>query len=132
MSNTTSPSESPVIQSMHNPSQAAIVQQPLAPVGNTKGAFHAPGQATKAMLAKRLAAKGANPKYISPTDKMLTPCTAKINQSKQKHFTNAKPVQLQIFKANSEDDKADEDEDDKNNNLAPEVNIVIDDGENPF
>jgi len=40
---------------MHVPTQAAVVQQPLAPVGNIAGV---PGQGTKAMLAKRLAAKG--------------------------------------------------------------------------
>lgn len=59
MSNLSSPSESPVIHPMHNASQAAVIQQPLAPVGNTKDLFNLPGQAAKTMLAKRLAAKGA-------------------------------------------------------------------------
>lgn len=42
---------------MHNPAQAAVVQQPLAPVGNTSHLL-APGQGIKAMLAKRMAGKG--------------------------------------------------------------------------
>jgi len=95
MSTTPSPTDSPVIHPMHNPSQAAVVQQPLAPIGNTThGLLQVPGQAIKAMLAKRLAAKGGNPMYISPTDKMMTPCTAKITQSKKKHFNKGKPIQL--------------------------------------
>ncbi|KAF8591570.1 hypothetical protein K439DRAFT_1326823 [Ramaria rubella] len=87
MSSTPASTDSPVIQPMHIPTQAAVVQLPQAPLGNsTNGASQAPGQGTKAMLAKRLASMGGNPKYISPTDNMMTPCTAKINQSKKKHF----------------------------------------------
>jgi len=59
MSSTSTPTDSPVIQPMHNPAQAAVVQQPQAPLGNaTNGLLQAPGQGTKAMLAKRLASKG--------------------------------------------------------------------------
>ncbi|KAF8528702.1 hypothetical protein JB92DRAFT_2696973 [Gautieria morchelliformis] len=89
--------ESPVIQPMHIPAQAAVVQQPQAPLGNaTNGLLHAPGQGIKAILAKRLASKAGNPKYISPTDTMLTPCTAKISQSKKKHFNKLR-YQLMTF-----------------------------------
>lgn len=58
MSATPTPTESPVhVQPLHNPSQAAHVVVPQAPLGNaTNGtASQAPGLGAKALLAKKMA-----------------------------------------------------------------------------
>ncbi|KAH9938330.1 uncharacterized protein B0H18DRAFT_1205591 [Fomitopsis serialis] len=97
MSATTTPNDSPVhVQPLHNPSQAAHVVVPQAPLGNaTNGVSSqapAPGMGAKALLARKMS--NHNPKYISPTDKMMTPVSQKLNAAKQKHFTKgAKPMQ---------------------------------------
>jgi hypothetical protein len=54
MSTTTSPDGSPAsIQPLHNPSQAAHVVVPQAPLGNVVN--QAPGMGAKALFAKKLA-----------------------------------------------------------------------------
>ncbi|KAF8076341.1 hypothetical protein FPV67DRAFT_1776873 [Lyophyllum atratum] len=127
MSATSTPSDSPIgtpIQPMHNPSQAAHVVVPQAPLGNV--ANQAAGMGAKALLAKKMA-KNHNPNFISPTDNLMTPCTQKLSAAKKKHFTKgAKPVQLfaQHDEVSSED-QMDEDEPERKEKLA-------DDGENPF
>lgn len=63
---------------MHNPAQAAHIQAPLGNATNN-------GLAAKALLAKRTA-KAKNPKFVSPTDNLLTPVTQKLNAAKQKRF----------------------------------------------
>lgn len=106
MSATSSPDNSPLgtpIQPLHNPSQAAQVVVPQAPVGG--GAPNAaPGMGAKALLAKKMA-KGryvlggrllpvlsnnlslSNPNdTVSPTDHMMTPCTRKLRAAKMKQF----------------------------------------------
>lgn len=96
-----------------------------------------------------------NPKYISPTDKMLTPCTAKISESKKKHFnkcvvicchytfssdtlSRGKPVQL-FMNADSaprsteespSTEVAKEEEQPKEEQPKPDAMVV--DDENPF
>ena len=60
MSTTTTPNDSPIgtpIQPLHNPSQAAHVVVPQAPLGNsTNGPLNqAPGMGAKALLAKKFA-----------------------------------------------------------------------------
>ena len=60
MSTATTPDASPVhVQPLHNPSQAAHVAVPQAPLGNaTNGSAvpsQAPGMGAKALLAKRMA-----------------------------------------------------------------------------
>lgn len=92
MSAPSTPSDSPApIQPMHNPSQAAHIVLPQAPLGNaTNGAVS--GLGAKALLAKRMA-KSNNPKFVSPTDDLLTPVTKKLNAAKQKHFVKGvKPI----------------------------------------
>lgn len=42
-------------------------------------------------MAKKLA-KSANPAYISPTDNLMTPVTAKLSLVKKKHFIKGKPI----------------------------------------
>ncbi|KAF8558928.1 hypothetical protein OG21DRAFT_1503885 [Imleria badia] len=88
MSSTT-PNDSPTsapIQPMHNPSQAAHIVVPQAPLGNaTNGSVVAPGMGMKALLAKKMA-KSNNPKFVSPTDNMVTPVTQKLNAARQKRF----------------------------------------------
>lgn len=54
MSSTTSPDGSPApIQPLHNPSQAAHIVVPQAPLGNVVN--QAPGMGAKALLAKKMA-----------------------------------------------------------------------------
>lgn len=56
MSATSTPTDSPIgtpIQPMHNPSLAAQVVVPQAPLGNV--ANQAPGMGAKALLAKKMA-----------------------------------------------------------------------------
>jgi len=96
MSTTTTPNESPAsVQPLHNPSQAAHIVFPQAPLGNANinGVVnHIQGMGVKALLAKKMA-KSHNPTYISPTDNLMTPCTQKLSSQKQKHFTKiAKPI----------------------------------------
>jgi len=46
----------------------------------------------KALLAKKMA-KSNNPKFVSPTDNMVTPVTQKLNAARQKRFVKgAKPT----------------------------------------
>ena len=109
MSANSTPSASPVhVQPLHNPSQAAHVVVPQAPLGNaTNGPVNqAPGLGAKALLAKKMAksmqvsirlllfeylstVSCRNPNYVSPTDNMMTPCTKKISAAKKKHFTKS-------------------------------------------
>ncbi|KAF8627185.1 hypothetical protein AX15_004503 [Amanita polypyramis BW_CC] len=95
MSTTSTPNDNPIgtpIQPLHNPSQAAHVVVPQAPIGNAPNPVLNMG--AKALLAKKLA-KSHNPNFISPTDKMMTPCTQKLTAARKKQFTKGpKPVQL--------------------------------------
>lgn len=112
MSNVSTPTDSPVhAEPLHNPDRAAQVVVPQAPLGNaTNGKIvsQMPGMGAKALLAKKMA-KGrcvglllqpksvtesicpsaprySNPKFISPTDNMMTPCSQKISAAKKKRF----------------------------------------------
>ncbi|KAG5639020.1 hypothetical protein H0H81_007928 [Sphagnurus paluster] len=110
---------------MHNPSQAAHVVVPQAPLGTV--ANQAPGMGARALLAKKMA-KNHNPTFISPTDNLMTPVTQKLNAAKKKHFTKgAKHVQLfaQPEEVTS-DEQIDVDE------PAGRKETLEDDGENPF
>lgn len=58
MSTITTPNDSPVhVQPLHNPSQAAHVSVPQAPLGNATNGLssQAPGMGAKALLAKKMA-----------------------------------------------------------------------------
>ncbi len=105
MSATTTPNDSPLntpIQPLHNPSQAAHVAVPQAPLGNVVN--HAPGMGAKALLAKKFAKTQlvplfnfyvpevtehscSNPTFVSPTDNLMTPVTQKLNAAKKKQFS---------------------------------------------
>jgi hypothetical protein len=96
-----SPNTTP-IQPLHNPSQAAHVVVPQAPLGNV---INQPaGMGAKALLAKKMAKDMSvshttrlpcpqlmppfsNPSFVSPTDKLMTPCSQKLSAVKKKHFT---------------------------------------------
>ncbi|KIP07678.1 hypothetical protein PHLGIDRAFT_89135 [Phlebiopsis gigantea 11061_1 CR5-6] len=98
MSATATPDASPMhVHPLHNPSQAARVAVPQAPLGNatngTAAPSQAPGMGAKALLAKRMA-KNINPAFVSPTDNLMTPCTKKLNATKKKNFARgaAKPM----------------------------------------
>ncbi|EJD48615.1 hypothetical protein AURDEDRAFT_113005 [Auricularia subglabra TFB-10046 SS5] len=104
MSAQSTPDASP-IQPLHHPEQAAQIQVPQAPLGN---ATNAPGMGGKALLAKKLAA--GKPAYVSPSDQLMTPCTAKLSQAKKKHFNKGKPIR---FAFNAGAAAADDDDDDE-------------------
>ncbi|KDQ64294.1 hypothetical protein JAAARDRAFT_221860 [Jaapia argillacea MUCL 33604] len=134
MSTTSTPNDSPVhIQSLHNPSQAARVAVPQAPLGNaTNGAtFPAPGMGTKALLAKRIA-KQANPTFISPTDNLMTPCTQKITQAKKKHFTKGAAPMGQLFGNKDATVEEDDDEPAQLPSGTQQSEDKMDEDENPF
>ncbi|KAJ2931568.1 hypothetical protein H1R20_g5410, partial [Candolleomyces eurysporus] len=138
MSATSTPNDSPVgtpIQPLHNPSQAAKVVLPKAPLD--RNVVNNPGMGAKALLAKRMASSH-NPAFISPTDNLMTPCTQKLTAAKKKQFTKAaKPVQLFGQPAEGAADSDDEDleQDEKNTKASsesePSTAMVVDD-ENPF
>jgi len=101
------------MEPLHNPTQAATVVFPQAPLGNAAsgklngamgGISTVPGMGAKALLAKKMA-NSTNPKYISPTDNLMTPCSQKLSAVKKKHFTKApKPMaQLAFIKPNTAD-----------------------------
>ncbi|KAL1675441.1 hypothetical protein EV122DRAFT_268382 [Schizophyllum commune] len=126
MSTTSTPNDSPSsVQPLHNPSQAAKVVLPQAPLGNVLN--QAPGMGAKALLAKRM--PKANASYVSPTDNMMTPCTQKLNAAKKKQFTKAKPTQL--FAAPQEQKESD-DEDEVAAPAPDSKDVKMDDDENPF
>ncbi|KAG6888818.1 hypothetical protein C0992_007432 [Termitomyces sp. T32_za158] len=135
MSATSTPDDSTVtspIQPMHNPSQAAHVVVPQAPLGNV--ANQAPSMGTKALLAKRMA-KNHNPNFVSPTDNLVTPVTQKLNAAKKKQFSKgAKPVQLFASQPIQNDDSGDEQIDgDVRPTTAERKGTILEvDDENPF
>jgi len=85
----------------------------------------------KALLAKRIA--NHNPKYISPTDKMMTPVSQKLSAAKKKHFTKgAKPMQsLFTQKEASSDSESPESPVDDDVPQSSD-DKKVDDDENPF
>ncbi|GAA5984718.1 hypothetical protein JCM11641_002162 [Rhodosporidiobolus odoratus] len=85
-SNSNSSAES--IQPIHNGHEA---QQPQG-LGATEGAAAMGQLGAKGFLMKKMAASGQN--FHSPTDTMVSPCTKKLAQSKQRHFTKGKPLSL--------------------------------------
>ncbi|RDX53648.1 hypothetical protein OH76DRAFT_1342706 [Lentinus brumalis] len=141
MSSATTPNDSPIgtpIQPMHNPSQAAHVVVPQAPLGNaTNGQFNqAPGMGAKALLAKKFA-KTHNPTYVSPTDNMMTPCSQKLNATKKKHFNKgaAKPMPSLFGQQRQQEVDADSDSEEGAPQVSTEPstdNKMDDDEENPF
>ncbi|KAF8320911.1 hypothetical protein DL93DRAFT_2224608 [Clavulina sp. PMI_390] len=105
---TTAPSVTSSPQPLHNPSQAAVVQPPQAPVGGSSSGATVPGAGAKALLAKKMA-KSSNPSTVSPTDNLMTPVSAKLNQAKKKHFTKpVKPIAFGSSKLAADDDDDDE------------------------
>ncbi|KAK0468459.1 uncharacterized protein EV420DRAFT_1504582 [Desarmillaria tabescens] len=127
MSLTSTPNDSPdvtPIQPLHNPSQAAHVVMPQAPLGNVVN--QAPGMGAKALLAKKMA-KSLKPNFVSPTDNMMTPCSQKLSDAKKKHFT--KGVKPKEESASDGEGEADDDVDTKEQT---KMTMDVDDDENPF
>ncbi|KAI6047211.1 hypothetical protein EDC04DRAFT_598336 [Pisolithus marmoratus] len=139
MSTPATPGDSPApIQPMHNPSQAAHIVLPQAPLGNaTNGAVN--GLGAKALLAKRMA-KSNNPKFVSPTDDLVTPVTKKLNAAKQKHFVkDVKPIgDLFGSKERSSEEQESESDVESADSLRSDAKAAvapiapIDEDENPF
>ncbi|OBZ76611.1 hypothetical protein A0H81_03724 [Grifola frondosa] len=143
MSSTSTPNDSPVhVQPLHNPSQAAHIVVPQAPLGNsTNGlASQAVGMGAKALLAKKLAKNqltrpkynfNSNPMFVSPTDNMMTPCTQKINAAKKKHFTKAAKPMPPLF-ARKEPGSDSESDTPLEQSADSSTAQKVDDDENPF
>lgn len=118
---------------MHNPSQAAQVSVPQAPLGNV--ANRGSGMGAKTLLAKKFS--NQNSSIVSPTDNLVTPVSQKLNAVKKKHFTKpAKPVQLfasQRVETSSDDEDAASKppKDDQATRPAGSTGMEVDD-ENPF
>ncbi|KAG5343091.1 hypothetical protein J132_08499 [Termitomyces sp. J132] len=134
MSATSTPNDSlstSSIQPMHNPSQAAHIVVPQAPLGNV--ANQGPSMGAKALLAKKMA-KNHNPNFVSPTDNLVTPVTQKLNAAKKKQFSKgAKPVQLFA----SQPARDDSDDEHIEGDMPPATSerketILETDDENPF
>ncbi|RSH94413.1 hypothetical protein EHS25_004216 [Saitozyma podzolica] len=93
---------SPNITPMHDPAHQAKVMKQHKPLGMANPNPIVPGQTTdpttaaglgqKALLAKRFA-KASKP-TVSPTDQLQSPCTAKLQSARQKHFARGKPASL--------------------------------------
>ncbi|OCH90940.1 hypothetical protein OBBRIDRAFT_558064 [Obba rivulosa] len=133
MSAVSTPNDSPAhVQPLHNPSQAAHVVVPQAPLGNTTNNGQAPGMGAKALLAKKLA-KSHNPAYISPTDNMMTPVSQKLNAAKKRHFIKgAKPMPSLFAQAQKElesDSDSEKSSDEVTETSEPKK---LDEDENPF
>ncbi|KAI0326690.1 hypothetical protein GY45DRAFT_1328650 [Cubamyces sp. BRFM 1775] len=139
MSTTATPNDSPIgtpIQPLHNPSQAAHVVVPQAPLGNsTNGPLNqAPGMGAKALLAKKFA-KSHNPTYVSPTDNMMTPCSQKLNATKKKHFVKgaAKPMPSLFSQQQGNSSESDSEEPEPSEAATqPSTESKPADDENPF
>lgn len=98
MSTTSVPNDSPAsapVQPLQNPSQAAQVVVPQAPIGHAPNV--APGLGAKALLAKRLAKGRSSNDTVSPTDNMMTPCTRRLTAEKKKLFDKRGPKPVQLF-----------------------------------
>ncbi|CDZ96342.1 Spo12 [Phaffia rhodozyma] len=120
-----SSSASQHIAPLHHPGQEAVVVQPHAPLSNSSAGNNIPpsvkntitmgsqmGAGQKALLMKRMASN--KPSMVSPTDNMMSPCTAKLAGAKKKHFAKGRPMALaQSFSAVA--DSADDDDE----NVAP-------------
>ncbi|CCM04066.1 uncharacterized protein FIBRA_06225 [Fibroporia radiculosa] len=128
---------------MHNPSQAAHVVVPQAPLGNATNGLpsQAPGMGAKALLAKKFATH--NPKYVSPTDKMMTPVSQKLSAAKKKHFTKAAKPMQSLFSQREADSTSSDSESPEDAPDAPRRSLedtpraaapatADDDDENPF
>jgi len=99
------------------------------------------GLGTKALLAKRMA-KEQNPKFVSPTDKMVTPVSQKLNAAKKKHFDKGKPKSKPgLFSpeesSSRDDDNVSDDEPAPTQGTSDAdtpstTQMVINDDENPF
>ncbi|KAG2152190.1 hypothetical protein BD769DRAFT_25401 [Suillus cothurnatus] len=138
MSATSTPTDSPVsapIQPMHNPSQAAHVVVPQAPLGHVANGTNntIPGMGMKALLAKKMA-KSNNPKFVSPTDNLMTPVTQKLNAAKQKHFTKgAKPMgALFPTKESHSSEQEDHSQSDTEPTKDTPSEVLMEEDENPF
>ncbi|KAJ7591108.1 hypothetical protein C8J56DRAFT_1163141 [Mycena floridula] len=130
MSATTTPNDSPLatpIQPLHNPSQAAHVVVPQAPLGNVVN--QAPGMGSKALLAKKMA-KTINPAFISPTDNLMTPCSQKLSAAKRKHFSAKATKPMQLFAQKEEHSSDVEEQGDAAE--SKDVAMSLGDDENPF
>ncbi|KIY73767.1 hypothetical protein CYLTODRAFT_448745 [Cylindrobasidium torrendii FP15055 ss-10] len=122
-------STSAPIQPLHNPSQAAKVVHPQAPLGSLGN--QAPGMGAKALLAKKMS-KSAKPSFVSPTDKMMTPCSQKLSETKKKHFQKG-PKPVQLFATKEETASSDEEMNTEDEPAGEKENkTVVDDDENPF
>ncbi|GAA97718.1 uncharacterized protein L969DRAFT_80444 [Mixia osmundae IAM 14324] len=79
----------PCVEQLHHPEHAAHVEVPHGASNLPQGMSTMNG---KAFLGKKMAASGQS--FCSPTDTLVSPCTAKLNITKKKHFQKGKPLTL--------------------------------------
>ncbi|BGP40266.1 hypothetical protein JCM10450v2_004246 [Rhodotorula kratochvilovae] len=87
------------IEPMHvAPQDQAQLPQGTGPIEQGHSAMNL---GAKGFLMKKMAASGQS--FHSPTDHMVSPCTKKLAQSKQRHFNKGKPLSLSSsFQASSQ------------------------------
>ncbi|GAA5910456.1 hypothetical protein JCM8208_004481 [Rhodotorula glutinis] len=86
-----SPTESIAPMPMHvAPQDQAQLPQGTGPIEQGHSAMNL---GAKGFLMKKMAASGQS-SFQSPTDHMVSPCTKKLAQSKQRHFAKGKPLSL--------------------------------------
>ncbi|KAI9826919.1 MAG: hypothetical protein M1832_005858 [Thelocarpon impressellum] len=74
-------------------------RDPNAPVASADGGQDG-GKSVKSMeyhrqvLQSRLKEDGGKQTYVSPSDNIMSPCTAKLSAYRSKHFMKAKPQSL--------------------------------------
>ncbi|KAK4051126.1 hypothetical protein OIO90_004867 [Microbotryomycetes sp. JL221] len=85
-----SPASLQSIETLHPANAQAQMPQGTGPQepGHAKMTLDAKG-----FLMKKMAAAGGS-SFCSPTDTMVSPCTKKLAQSKQRHFAKGKPMSL--------------------------------------
>ncbi|GAA5962227.1 hypothetical protein JCM21900_000130 [Sporobolomyces salmonicolor] len=92
---TASPAHSTIADVEHiQPMHVAPADQAQLPHGTgVEQQGHAPmNLGAKNFLMKKMAANGGS--FHSPTDTMVSPCTKKLTQTKQRHYTKGKPLSL--------------------------------------
>ncbi|GAA5925387.1 uncharacterized protein JCM15063_005012 [Sporobolomyces koalae] len=88
---TASPASGQSIQPMHDAQSAA--DQPQGTGAQLEKGTAPMHLGAKGFLMKKMAASGQS-SFHSPTDTMVSPCTKKLVQSKQRHYTKGKPLSL--------------------------------------
>ncbi|KAL2055312.1 hypothetical protein ABVK25_004650 [Lepraria finkii] len=79
-----------------SPTKPQTSEKPTATIGMDNEDANKPKSMEyhRQMLQNRLAEEKSSQVYISPSDTIMSPCTAKLSQYKTKHFMKSKPQSL--------------------------------------